>query len=169
MSGNYTNNAGNLQKNITVGNIIKYHEVIVREITTIASDSFGDIFDVDVAQSALYPLAHLSLESANYTQHELTYNMRLYIMDLVDKDGVTEDFVLSDTMQMLGDYISYLKHGTQYFSNSLDFDSNHDFRVSEDISCEPFTERYDASVTGWAADFSITVSFNASVCDGDVT
>jgi hypothetical protein len=166
--GNFINNAGNIQKNVTIGNLTLYHEAIVNKCNGIKSASFGDIFNVDVAQATLYPLAHLSVESATYSNNELTYNMRLYIMDLVDKDAVTENFVLSDTMQLVGDYISLLKHGQMYYQNLLKYDSQSDFRVSDNITCEPFTERYDASVTGWASNFSITVSFNASACDGDI-
>jgi len=165
MSGTYINNAGVLQKNITLQNIIQIHEAICSELTTIQENSFGDIFEIEINQTTLYPLAHLSIENANYSTHELTYNLRLYVMDLVQKDESNENDVLSDTMQTIGDYISKLKHSSTI--NSLTFDTEHDFRINDNISCEPFTERFDAEVSGWTANISITVSFNAGNCVGD--
>ena len=167
--GNYTNNAGYINKNVTLKHIIAMHDVICNELVgSIKTAKFGDIFDLDVNQTIQYPLANLYIDNAQYTTHELTYSFQLIVMDLVDKDQNNENDVLSDTMQSIGDYISQLKHGNSYFSNTLTYDSNTDFRVSDDISCEPFTERFDALVAGWTATFDITVSFNASACDGDI-
>lgn len=165
MSGNYTNNAGQLQKNITLQNLIKLHEEIGSTLDYIGQTTFGDIFDIDIDQTQLFPLAHLSIESASYDTHQLTYSFRLYIMDLVNTDGSNENDVLSDALQSVGDYISLLKNGSTIGSNTYDMEN--DVRMTDAISCEPFTERFDSQVSGWAANFDITVSFNASACAND--
>ena len=165
MSGLYTNNAGVLQKNITVQNIIQLHQFIVADSNYIQQGGFGDIFEIDIDQNQLFPIAHLSIEAADYTSHELTYRFRLYVMDLVNKDQSNENDVLSDTLQFVGDYISQLKHGFSAFGVS--YDTENDFRLNDNINCEPFTERFDSQVTGWAANINITVSFNASACVSD--
>ena len=165
MSGTYINNAGVLQKNITVQNIIQLHEFIGDNSNYVQQSHFGDIFEIDIDQNQLFPISHLSIEGADYSTHELTYRFRLYVMDLVNKDQSNEDDVLSDTLQFVGDYISQLKHGFPYSGNTFDVET--DFRLSDNISCEPFTERFDSQVTGWAANFNITVSFSASASAGD--
>ena len=165
MSGTYINNAGVLQKNITVQNIIQLHEFIGFNSNYVQKTTFGDIFEIDIDQNQLFPITHLSIEGADYSKHELTYRFRLYAMDLVNKDESNENDVLSDTLQFIGDYISQLKHG--FSTLGVSYDMENDFRLSDNISCEPFTERFDSQVTGWAANFNITVSFNASACVGD--
>lgn len=165
MSGLYTNNANILQKNVTLQNIIQLHDTIVQASNYVQQGGFGDIFELDIDQTQLFPVCWLSIENASYTKNELTYNLRLYVMDLVDLDETNENDVLSDALQMIGDYISQLRHGFSY--GGLDWNMEHDYRVSDNINCEPFTERFDSQVSGWAANISITVSFNASACLND--
>ncbi len=156
----FKNKAGQFQKNITLINIIKLYEEIAEANTYIKTFTFGDIFEIDLNDTA-YALSHLSIENANYTQHELSYSFKLYIMDLVSKDESNEEDVLSDTLQVIGDFISQFKHSTLYG------DMENDYRFSENVNCTPFTERFDNEVSGWVADINITVSFNASACTGD--
>ena len=157
----FTNKAGQLQKNVTLLNIIKLYEQIADDNSYIQTFTFGDIFEIDLNDTA-YALSHLSIESANYTANELTYALKLYVMDLVSKDEANENDVLSDTLQVIGDFISQFKHSTSFG------DMENDFRMNDNVSCSPFTERFDNEVSGWVADISITVTFNASSCAGDI-
>ena len=157
----FVNQAGLQQKNITLLNIIKLYEDIASANSYIQNSTFGDIFEIDLNETD-YALSHLSIESANYTNHELTYTLRLYVMNLVSKDEGNENDVLSDTLQVIGDFISQFKHSTSFG------DTEHDYRMNENVNCTPFTERFDNEVSGWSADISITVSFNASACSGDI-
>ena len=157
----FINQAGLGQKNITLLNIIKLYEDIANANSYIQDFTFGDIFEIDLKETD-YALSHLSIESANYTNHELTYTLRLYVMNLVSKDEGNENDVLSDTLQVIGDFISQFKHSTSFG------DTEHDYRMNENVNCTPFTERFDNEVSGWSADISITVSFNASACSGDI-
>ena len=157
----FKNQAGLQQKNITLLNIIKLYEDIASANSYIQNSTFGDIFEIDLNETD-YALSHLSIESANYTNHELTYTLRLYVMNLVSKDESNENDVLSDTLQVIGDFISQFKHSTSFG------DTEHDYRMNENVNCTPFTERFDNEVSGWSADISITVSFNASACSGDI-
>ena len=106
---------------------------------------------------------HVSTETAAYDTGNLVYNFQIIVMDLVDKDEANEDDVLSDTLEIIGDVISRIRH------SALDADVD-DFRntirLQDSISCEPFTERFDNEVTGWTASVSIEVEFNAGACTG---
>ena len=157
----FKNQAGLQQKNITLLNIIKLYEDIASANSYIQNSTFGDIFEIDLNETD-YALSHLSIESANYTNHELTYTLRLYVMNLVSKDESNENDVLSDTLQVIGDFISQFKHSSAFG------DTEHDYRMNDNVSCTPFTERFDNEVSGWTADINITVSFNASACTGDI-
>ena len=78
-------------------------------------------------------------------------------------DESNENDVLRGMLQTIGDFISVLKN-----SQTLGIDTNTDYRMNENINCVPFTERFDNEVSGWVADISITVSFDASACVGDI-
>lgn len=161
MSGTFINQQGYLQKNVTLANILTIYDTLSSQSAYIRTATFGDIFEIDLNETD-YALAHLSIEGASYTNHELTYNFKLYVMDLVSKDEGNENNVLADTLQVIGDYISQFKHST-----SLG-DMENDYRFNDNVNCTPFTERFDNEVTGWVADISITVSWNASACTGDI-
>ena len=99
--GEFKNQVGIQQKNVTLSNIIKLYEDIADANEYIQDFTFGDIFEIDLKETN-YALAHLSIENANYTTHELTYSFSLYVMDLVSTDEGNENDVLSDTLQVIG-------------------------------------------------------------------
>tara|TARA_R100001510_G_C7656784_1_gene217222 strand:- start:9024 stop:9515 length:492 start_codon:yes stop_codon:yes gene_type:complete len=158
--GEFKNQVGIQQKNVTLSNIIKLYEDIADANEYIQDATFGDIFEIDLKETN-YALSHLSIESARFTNHELSYSLSLYVMDLVSTDEGNENDVLSDTLQVIGDFISQFKHSTSFG------DMENDFRFSDDVACTPFTERFDNDVTGWRADLEVVVSFNASACTTD--
>ena len=84
-------------------------------------------------------------------------------MDLVKKDESNEEEVLSDMLQVIGDVLSVLLN-TDFDDDFLDF--RQVIQIQQNITCEPFTERFDNEVTGWTAGINIVVEFNASACAG---
>jgi len=150
-------------KNVTLRMLYDVFTDAFNAQTQLASISFGDIFEVDLTQNGKYPMMHVSTETAAYDTGNLVYNFQIIVMDLVDKDEANEDDVLSDTLEIIGDVISRIRH------SALDADVD-DFRntirLQDSISCEPFTERFDNEVTGWTASISIEVEFNAGACTG---
>ena len=130
----------------------------------IKTTTIGDIFEVDLTETT-YPLMHVGTQTANYSKNTLNYNFQIIVMDLVSKDERNEEDVLSDMLQVIGDVISRLKNSDY----DADYDNfRHDIVIQDSIACEPFTERFDNEVTGWTANVSINVDFNASACSGDI-
>ena len=119
----------------------------------------GDIFEVD-ANTVVFPQVHLITEQAQIQNHEIIYNFKLISMDLVEPDESNEDEVLSDTLQIIQDFFAKFKNGT--IAPTVD---SQIFRINDSVSCQPFTERFDTSVSGWVADFQISVDYTADGCD----
>lgn len=151
-------------KNVTLNMLYEIFRDLGTSNLFIQTTSIGDIFEIELNELA-YPLMHVNTNTATYTQSELTYNFQLIFMDLVKKDESNEEEVLSDMLQVAGDILSALKNSD--FSNDFEH-FRYDIRINDEISCEPFTERFDSQVSGWTADISITVSFDASACVGDI-
>lgn len=152
-------------KNVTLKMLYKMLQDIGTTHNQINTTTIGDIFEVDLVEST-YPLFHVSTSTTNFAQHTMTYNFQLIVMDLVSKDESNENDVLSDTLETIGDIISIIKNQTATFQLIPDFET--EVAISPNVACEPFTERFDNEVSGWTANISIEVSFNASQCDGDI-
>jgi hypothetical protein len=149
-------------KNVTLNMLYDLFRKIGNDSLIIKTTTIGDIFEVDLVETT-YPLLHIATNTATYTPHELTYNFQFIAMDLVKKDESNEEEVLSDMLQVIGDIFSELKN-SDFNTDYEDF--RHNIRIEDNISCEPFTERFDNEVSGWTAAISIKVSFDASACVG---
>lgn len=149
-------------KNVTLNNLIDLFAEISASNVGLKSHSFGDIWEIDTKERN-YAISHLSIENAQYAPNEIQYDFKLFVMDLVSKDEGNENDVLSDTLQIIGDFISRLQN-----ARNLDIDTNTDYRLQPNINCRPFTERFDDDVSGWVADISIRVFFDYSACVGDI-
>ncbi len=151
-------------KNITLNNLYEMFRTIGNNVQ-VNTTTVGDIFEVDLTETT-YPLMHVATNNASFDTNNLTYNFQIIVMDLVSKDESNEENVLSDSLQTIGDVISYIRNDNTMLSNLLDFRNN--IRIQDSITCEPFTERFDNEVSGWTADISIEVVFESSACTGDI-
>ena len=57
--------------------------------------TFGDIGDVDLKKQSLYPLCHITVNSATIQDNYVVHNMTIFLMDLVDvSNQQTRDYKL---------------------------------------------------------------------------
>eukprot|EP01046_Picozoa_sp_COSAG06_P025090 COSAG06_NODE_2086_length_7632_cov_22.212133_17_plen_159_part_00 len=147
---------------ITYNQILAVWKQIADNHQQVKTFTHGDIFEVD-ANTVVFPQVHLITEQASISKHELTYSFKLIAMDLVEPDESNEDEVLSDCLQYIQDFIAVWKNGVTSASPTFTIDSQ-DYRISENVSCNPFTERFDTRVSGWVGDFSISVDYSANAC-----
>tara|TARA_R110002020_G_scaffold17386_5_gene61144 strand:- start:3196 stop:3693 length:498 start_codon:yes stop_codon:yes gene_type:complete len=151
---------GNHVKNATLEQLYNLFRDIGEKHLFIQTTTIGDIFEVDLVETT-YPLMHVSTNTATFSSGQINHSFQLVVMDLVNKDENNEEEVLSDMLQVIGDVLSVLLN-SDYDTNYTDF--RHEIRVEENITCEPFTERFDNEVTGWTADVNIVVQFDAAAC-----
>lgn len=154
---------GNNVKNVTLEQLYNLFREVGKKHKHINTTTVGDIFEVDLVETT-YPLMHIGTQTASFSRAQLTYRFQVIVMDLVSKDESNEEEVLSDMLQVIGDVLSGLLN--KDFDTAYN-DFRQEVRISESISCEPFTERFDNEVTGWTATVDIAVGFDASACSGD--
>ena len=87
-------------------------------------------------------------------------------MDIVDisKDEVTDVFVGNDNEQdvlntqlaLQTRVINILQRGDLYTDL---------YQVQGDVSCEPFVDRFENKLAGWAATFDVVVQNDMTICD----
>jgi len=127
--------------------------------------STGDIYDVDLAKQTIYPYCHIIVNNATPKENNLSFNISVLFMDLVDlskadninvfdnNDNLLD--VLNTQLTLANRMISDLRRGTLY-SNLVQLDG--------DALCEPFTDRFDNKVAGWAVTFDLIVPNDMTIC-----
>ena len=127
--------------------------------------SFGDIADIDLQKQSLYPLCHIMVNNATITNNIVQQNMTIFLMDLVDVSN-SEDtslFLGNDNRQDILN--TQLALGTRIMRVLQKADAYRDeFEIVGDASCEPFTERFENMLAGWAITFTINTYTDMTYC-----
>lgn len=128
--------------------------------------TFGSIDDVDLNKTTIFPLSHVIVNNTTVGTKTLTFNISILSMDVVDisKDEVTDIFVGNDNEQdvlntqlaLQTRVINKLQRGDLYTDL---------FQIEGDVSCEPFVDRFENKLAGWAATFDVVVQNDMTICD----
>ena len=134
-------------------------DVNVNTVTT------GDLTEVDLSKQTIFPLSHMIVNSVTSSENVLTFNISILSMDIVDqsKERETDIFVGNDNEQdvlntqlsVLNKVIQKLRIGQLY---------REQYRVLGDASLEPFRDRFENQVAGWAATFDVIIENDINVC-----
>jgi len=122
----------------------------------------GDIFDVDLEKNTAFPYFHCVPKNIQTDDTRIKYNFQLLIMDLVEPGLSNEQQVMSDTGQILIDIIALFRNGDITKPDAAD---EAVYYTEANYTLEPFTERFDASVTGWMVEFTVIVDSVFSACE----
>lgn len=130
--------------------------------------TFGDLSEVDLNKTTIYPLTHFMLGNTTVTNNTLRITISVLFLDIVDytKNFNRNDFgdrqtdtnivdVYNTQLQVANDLISHLKRGDLYRDK---------YQLSADPVCEPFRDRFENELAGWATDLVIEVPNNFSIC-----
>ena len=127
--------------------------------------TFGDIADIDLQKQSLYPLCHIMVNNATITNNIVQQNMTIFLMDLVDVSN-SEDtslFLGNDNRQDILN--TQLALGTRIMRVLQKADAYRDeFEIVGDATCEPFTERFENMLAGWAITFTINTYTDMTYC-----
>ena len=131
-----------------------------KQVETITT---GDIFDIDLEKHSKYPLAHLNLGNIDLSMSQKTFNFQVFIMDISDEDN--QQYVLNDTMQIMSDLIALLKHGENTYTYNAQAGEEPRYWIDNDFTFEPFTERFDNTLSGWVCNIGIIIESVLDSCD----
>jgi hypothetical protein len=127
--------------------------------------SFGNIDDIDLKKQTIFPLSHIIVNNATIGTNTILFNISILSMDIVDisKEEVTDVFVGNDNEQdvlntqlaLQSRVLNQLQRGELYTNL---------YQIEGDISCEPFVDRFENKLAGWAATFDVLVQNDMTVC-----
>mgnify|MGYP003655924597 FL=1 len=127
--------------------------------------SFGSLDDIDLNKQTIFPLSHIIVNNCNVETNTMIFNISVLAMDIVDesKDEVTDIFVGNDNeqdvlntqLEVINRVVAILQRGDLYTDL---------FQVDGAVGCEPFVDRFENKLAGWAATFDVLVQNDMTVC-----
>lgn len=153
----------------TFNNVIETLLCIAHRHKFVEQVDSGDIWQVDLEKNTTYPYFHCVPSEVQAQSNQMIFNFQLIIMDLVEPALNNEQQVMSDTLQIMIDIISAFRNGDLVRPNE---DERDIYYTEGDFTLNPFTERFDASVTGWVLDLPVYIDYPFTTCvdifnDGD--
>ena len=127
--------------------------------------TFGDISEIDLKKQNLFPLAHVMVNNMNIEQQHVSFNVTLFLMDLVDvsKEPDTTLFLGNDnTQDVLNTQAALATRVIRVLQKSNLY--KQDFEILGTANCEPFTERFDNALAGWAVTFDVSAKDEMTYC-----
>lgn len=130
--------------------------------------SFGDLTEVDLNKTTMFPLSHIIMEQSTIRSNVLLFDLRIIIADVVDisnKKESSDEFYGNDNLQ---DVLNSMYVVAQRAAASLyRGDKYRDlFRIEDDPILEPFMDRFQNLLAGWEMTMTITVPNTVSIDDG---
>ena len=125
----------------------------------------GDITEIDLSKQTIFPLSHIVINSATPGESTISFNITIMSMDVVniDKEKATDIFVGNDNEQDVLNsqlavqtrLIALLGRGNLYTTK---------YQLVGEPSCEPFYERFENQLAGWACTMDIIIENDVSSC-----
>ena len=127
--------------------------------------TIGDIYDIDLSKQSIFPLSHIIINNVSTQEQTLTFNISVLAMDIVDesKKATTDIFrgnnneqdILNTQLAVLNKLVMILRKGVLYSDQ---------YQLDGDANLEPFYERFENRLAGWAATFDVFVRNDIDIC-----
>lgn len=139
---------------------------LLRENPNVFTVTFGDISEVDLNKTTMFPLSHVNISNVVFNNNVINFTIQLLCLDVVDynKDSAVDDIfygndnlqdVYNTQLQVVADVVEAFKRGSLY-SERLQLLAN--------PSAEPFKDRFENELAGWGANFEVSLPNENSIC-----
>ena len=147
-----------------------YYDILTTIKAQLDADVFvntvtqGDIFDVDLSKQTIFPLSHIMVNSVNRESNILRFSVTVMCMDIVDKSKTETTDIFrgnDDEQDVLNTQLAVSLRMLEIFDRG---DNVRTFRIDGDPTIEPFTERFENYLAGWAVSFDVLVPNDMTIC-----
>ena len=160
---------------ITFRNVVGYLETIADKHFEINSFHSGQLDEVDINKLGATDYIILYAEPGTVIVDKgiLTYSFTLYVMDMVNYEDLGDSpnnqrlgrvDTYSETLQIMQDVVNEFQHSL-YSTSWVDGQ----VVLSLPINAEPFTARFDNTLTGWSASIGVQVHNENNLCIVPIT
>ena len=138
----------------------------LRSNPSVNTVTYGDITDLDLDKTTMFPLSHLLIDNASYGERTITFSIRILCADIIDYNQQENQFdefygndnlhdVMNTQFQVINSLITKLMRGDLFRSN---------YQVTSIPTAEPFKEQYGNVLAGWTTLLEIEVPNGISIC-----
>ncbi len=134
-------------------------DVNVNTVTT------GDITRIDLSKQTMFPLSHIIVNNVGNEDNILRFSLSVLAMDVVNisKEEVVDIFIgnnneqdiLNTQLAVLNKLVQVLRGGTLH-TDLYQLDGTPNF--------EPFYDRFENEMAGWALTFDVIIPNDISIC-----
>ncbi len=129
--------------------------------------TFGDITQVDLNKTSIFPLAHVIFGNVTFQDRIMSASIRILCLDVVDvtKEKQDEDMmfgnnnlqdILNTQLQVINDIQQEMRRGSAFSDN---------FQITTNVVAEPFLDNFENQLAGWGMTVNIEVPNNElSLC-----
>jgi len=130
----------------------------------INTTTIGDITDIDLDKTTIFPLAHISLGDASITESSLDININVILMDIVDENKESEGGFLGNDNEydVLNSMLSAGTRLVQGFQRGQGYESG--YQMENEAKVEFFTDRFENKLAGVSIDINLSLSNISEVC-----
>ena len=137
----------------------------LQEDVNVNTVSEGDIFKVDLSKQTIFPLSHIMVGSVLHQGPVVSFSVSIILTDIVDiNNEQTKDvFVGNDnehdvlnTQFAVGMRLMERARRGDIWGDKYQLDGQPTF--------EPFTERFENYLAGWALSFNVLYKNNMTIC-----
>jgi len=159
---------------ISFRNVVGYLETIAEKHFEINSFHSGQLDELDINKLGAtdYIILYAEPSTVVVDKGVLTYNFSIYVMDMINEEvgsdpnrqRVGRVDTYSQTLNIIQDVINEF-HQNLYSTSWVD----NDVVLSLPVNAEPFTARFDNTLTGWSANLTIEVPNQNNLCIVPIT
>jgi hypothetical protein len=116
----------------------------------------GDIFEIDLNKQTMFPLSHIIINQATHQGNVLSFNITVLLMDIINQKDDSNKVDIWNTQLLLA---------TRVLNRLNRADIASDFwELTGQPTYEPFTERFENDLAGWAVTFDVLVRNDITIC-----
>jgi len=138
----------------------------LRDNPNVFSVTFGDITEVDLNKTTIFPLSHLTITNVTFERSVINFTIALMCIDIVDynKEKYDDDIFYGNTnlqdvyntqLQVVNDVVQSVRRGSL-------FDSK--IQIIGEPSATPFQDRYENELAGWGIEIQVSMINDISIC-----
>lgn len=138
----------------------------LRDNPNVFSVTFGDISDVDLNKTTIFPLTHLVINNVEFVDSVINFEIDMLSMDILDQSKKESEFdefygndnlidIYNTQLQVVNDIIQQFRRGGLFAEN---------YQLLENPIANPFKDRYENILAGWEVGIRVSVSNDISIC-----
>jgi hypothetical protein len=150
-------------------NVLNYFRTIMSNHPSVEVVTQGSMADFDTKEYPSYPIANITILSANFSENTTDFEIQLTVADKIknlnnDSNGKTNSQTIpfkgiDDVVDIHANTLSILNDLTAYTQRSVS-----GFEINTLTNCVPFEDSFNNGLAGWVVTFTLTTHNDRNRC-----